>query len=238
MSQIFHQNTNCYWFREKKINILKSWYILQMYKFLRLALILLLFSGKKFLMFVFQWVIPIWTLSILVASGLIKLPFSTPFLDDLLMWPWQIKSRFQFTCSLWSNGTQFYIAHPAHSMVSIWDSRQQDHWSWTELLKKVGGPICLKIVQTLHYEFLYVVVLFTYSCGWVALHVDSDIFVESYVHLSWYLITSHAFPSMVLLVRNQLQHLVNTSSIIGNWQNVSVWHARKLCYEFAIKIMQ
>ncbi|KAK4596760.1 hypothetical protein RGQ29_014695 [Quercus rubra] len=42
-------------------------------------------SGKNVLMFVFQWVIPIWTLSILVASGLIKLPFNNPFLDDLLM---------------------------------------------------------------------------------------------------------------------------------------------------------
>lgn len=56
-----------------------------MYKFLQLTLILLLFAGKNVLMFVFQWVIPIWTLSILVASGLIKLPFNTPFLDDLLM---------------------------------------------------------------------------------------------------------------------------------------------------------
>ena len=78
-----------------------------MYKFLQLALILMLFAGKNVLMFVFQWVIPIWTLSILVASGLIKLPFNNPFLDDLLMWPWQIKSRLQFTCSLWSNGKYF-----------------------------------------------------------------------------------------------------------------------------------
>ncbi|XP_059447403.1 probable NAD(P)H dehydrogenase subunit CRR3, chloroplastic [Corylus avellana] len=42
-------------------------------------------SGKKIFMFVFQWMLPIWTLSLLMASGVIKLPFSTPILDDLLM---------------------------------------------------------------------------------------------------------------------------------------------------------
>ncbi|GMY18258.1 probable NAD(P)H dehydrogenase subunit CRR3, chloroplastic [Fagus crenata] len=41
-------------------------------------------SGKNILMFVFQWILPIWTLSVLVASGVIKLPFSTPF-DELIM---------------------------------------------------------------------------------------------------------------------------------------------------------
>ena len=84
MSQIFHQNTNLLLIQEKKKSISKKVDIF-MYKFLQLTLILLLFAGKNVLMFVFQWVIPIWTLSILVASGLIKLPFNTPFLDDLLM---------------------------------------------------------------------------------------------------------------------------------------------------------
>ncbi|XP_062150144.1 probable NAD(P)H dehydrogenase subunit CRR3, chloroplastic [Alnus glutinosa] len=42
-------------------------------------------SGKKILMFIFQWMLPIWTLSLLMTSGVIKLPFSTPFLDDLVM---------------------------------------------------------------------------------------------------------------------------------------------------------
>lgn len=42
-------------------------------------------SGKKVLLVSVQWVLPIWTFSLLVASGVIKLPFSTPFLDDLIM---------------------------------------------------------------------------------------------------------------------------------------------------------
>ncbi|THG14780.1 hypothetical protein TEA_027325 [Camellia sinensis var. sinensis] len=41
--------------------------------------------GKNILMAVFQFVLPIWILSFLVASGIVKLPFSTPFLDDLIM---------------------------------------------------------------------------------------------------------------------------------------------------------
>ncbi|XP_022985001.1 probable NAD(P)H dehydrogenase subunit CRR3, chloroplastic [Cucurbita maxima] len=41
-------------------------------------------SGKSFLLFTFQWVLPIWAFSLLVASGVIKLPFNTPFLDQLL----------------------------------------------------------------------------------------------------------------------------------------------------------
>ncbi|KAI4313756.1 hypothetical protein L6164_026711 [Bauhinia variegata] len=42
-------------------------------------------AGKGILIFAFQWVLPIWVLSLLVAFGIIKLPFSTPLLDDLLM---------------------------------------------------------------------------------------------------------------------------------------------------------
>ncbi|KAI4369064.1 hypothetical protein MLD38_017555 [Melastoma candidum] len=43
------------------------------------------FAGKNVLIGMFQWVLPTWILLLLVASGMIKLPFSTPFLDDLLM---------------------------------------------------------------------------------------------------------------------------------------------------------
>uniref|UniRef100_A0A5B7C245 NAD(P)H dehydrogenase subunit CRR3, chloroplastic n=1 Tax=Davidia involucrata TaxID=16924 RepID=A0A5B7C245_DAVIN len=42
-------------------------------------------AGKKILKFVFLWILPMWIFSFLVASGLIRLPFSTPFLDDLIM---------------------------------------------------------------------------------------------------------------------------------------------------------
>uniref|UniRef100_A0A0F7GZR8 Chlororespiratory reduction 3 n=1 Tax=Pelargonium echinatum TaxID=122254 RepID=A0A0F7GZR8_9ROSI len=41
--------------------------------------------GKGMLLFVLQWILPIWTLSVLVGIGIVKLPFSTPFLDDLFM---------------------------------------------------------------------------------------------------------------------------------------------------------
>ncbi|AEC05471.1 unnamed protein product [Arabidopsis thaliana] len=42
-------------------------------------------SGKPVLMFTIQWILPIWIMSLLVACGVIKLPFSIPFLDDLIM---------------------------------------------------------------------------------------------------------------------------------------------------------
>ncbi|XVE74677.1 hypothetical protein DITRI_Ditri12bG0036300 [Diplodiscus trichospermus] len=42
-------------------------------------------SGKRILLVVLQWILPIWTFSLLVASGAIKLPFSTPLIDDLIM---------------------------------------------------------------------------------------------------------------------------------------------------------
>ncbi|XVF02869.1 hypothetical protein REPUB_Repub04eG0211900 [Reevesia pubescens] len=42
-------------------------------------------SGKRILLVVLQWILPIWTFSLLVASGVIKLPFSTPLIDDLIM---------------------------------------------------------------------------------------------------------------------------------------------------------
>ncbi|XP_061357322.1 probable NAD(P)H dehydrogenase subunit CRR3, chloroplastic [Gastrolobium bilobum] len=42
-------------------------------------------NGKRIMMFMFQWMIPIWFIAFLVACGAIKLPFSSPFLDDLLM---------------------------------------------------------------------------------------------------------------------------------------------------------
>ncbi|XP_010502140.1 PREDICTED: probable NAD(P)H dehydrogenase subunit CRR3, chloroplastic [Camelina sativa] len=42
-------------------------------------------SGKQVLMFTIQWILPIWIMSLLVACGAIKLPFSLPLLDDLIM---------------------------------------------------------------------------------------------------------------------------------------------------------
>ncbi|XP_039065770.1 probable NAD(P)H dehydrogenase subunit CRR3, chloroplastic [Hibiscus syriacus] len=42
-------------------------------------------SGKTILLVVLQWILPIWTISLLVASGVIKLPFTTPLIDDLIM---------------------------------------------------------------------------------------------------------------------------------------------------------
>ncbi|GLT97925.1 hypothetical protein SLE2022_154670 [Rubroshorea leprosula] len=42
-------------------------------------------SGKIILKFVLKWMLPIWTFSLLVASGVIKLPWTSQFLDDLIM---------------------------------------------------------------------------------------------------------------------------------------------------------
>ncbi|EOY01037.1 Chlororespiratory reduction 3, putative isoform 1 [Theobroma cacao] len=42
-------------------------------------------SGRRILLVVLQWFLPIWAFSLLVASGVIKLPFSTPLIDDLIM---------------------------------------------------------------------------------------------------------------------------------------------------------
>ncbi|KAG9449547.1 hypothetical protein H6P81_009512 [Aristolochia fimbriata] len=42
-------------------------------------------SGQQVLMAVCLRILPVWILALLVASGLIKLPFSIPFLDNLLM---------------------------------------------------------------------------------------------------------------------------------------------------------
>ncbi|KAG9132080.1 hypothetical protein Leryth_025546 [Lithospermum erythrorhizon] len=42
-------------------------------------------NGKKILLFVFQWILPIWIFAIMLALGIVKLPFSTPILDDLLL---------------------------------------------------------------------------------------------------------------------------------------------------------
>ncbi|XP_059292430.1 probable NAD(P)H dehydrogenase subunit CRR3, chloroplastic isoform X1 [Lycium ferocissimum] len=42
-------------------------------------------AGKQILVAVFQWILPMWILAFLVASGLVNLPFSTLLLDDLLL---------------------------------------------------------------------------------------------------------------------------------------------------------
>uniref|UniRef100_A0A0F7CZ71 Chlororespiratory reduction 3 n=1 Tax=Francoa sonchifolia TaxID=23250 RepID=A0A0F7CZ71_9ROSI len=42
-------------------------------------------TGKGILVVLFLWFLPIWTVALLVVTGVIKLPFSIPFLDDLIM---------------------------------------------------------------------------------------------------------------------------------------------------------
>ncbi|KAK9050304.1 hypothetical protein SSX86_030724 [Deinandra increscens subsp. villosa] len=42
-------------------------------------------TGKNILKAVFLWILPLWILSFLVVTGVIKLPFISPFLDDLIM---------------------------------------------------------------------------------------------------------------------------------------------------------
>ncbi|KAF9674011.1 hypothetical protein SADUNF_Sadunf10G0083400 [Salix dunnii] len=42
-------------------------------------------NGKRILMFSFKWALPLYIFMVFVASGVIKLPFSSQFLDDLLM---------------------------------------------------------------------------------------------------------------------------------------------------------
>ncbi|XP_077253199.1 chlororespiratory reduction 3 [Tasmannia lanceolata] len=42
-------------------------------------------SGQEILMVVCLNILPLWLFFLLVASGIIKLPFSLPYLDDLLM---------------------------------------------------------------------------------------------------------------------------------------------------------
>ncbi|XP_071690088.1 probable NAD(P)H dehydrogenase subunit CRR3, chloroplastic [Rutidosis leptorrhynchoides] len=41
--------------------------------------------GKNILKVVFLWILPVWIVSFLVASGVVKLPFVSPYLDDLIM---------------------------------------------------------------------------------------------------------------------------------------------------------
>ncbi|KAJ8760994.1 hypothetical protein K2173_022032 [Erythroxylum novogranatense] len=42
-------------------------------------------TGKGFLMFTFQWILPTYILLFLMASGVIKVPLESPLLDDLIM---------------------------------------------------------------------------------------------------------------------------------------------------------
>lgn len=43
-------------------------------------------AGQRILMAVSLYVLPVWVLLLLLASGAVSLPFSVPFLDDLLSW--------------------------------------------------------------------------------------------------------------------------------------------------------
>lgn len=42
-------------------------------------------SGKRILEIMFLWIAPAWLLLLLVATGAVKLPFSSPALDNLIM---------------------------------------------------------------------------------------------------------------------------------------------------------
>nr|GMD05435.1 probable NAD(P)H dehydrogenase subunit CRR3, chloroplastic [Ipomoea batatas] len=42
-------------------------------------------SSRNILKTVFLWILPMWVLAFLVAARIIQLPFSSPFLDDLLL---------------------------------------------------------------------------------------------------------------------------------------------------------
>lgn len=41
-------------------------------------------AGKQILVSIFVWMIPLWISAFLVASGALRLPFNTPFLEDLI----------------------------------------------------------------------------------------------------------------------------------------------------------
>lgn len=41
-------------------------------------------AGKQILVSIFVWMIPLWISAFVVASGALRLPFHTPFLDDLI----------------------------------------------------------------------------------------------------------------------------------------------------------
>ncbi|KAK6134194.1 hypothetical protein DH2020_032050 [Rehmannia glutinosa] len=41
-------------------------------------------AGKQILITMFVWIMPMWIFAFLVAAGVVHLPFSTPFLEDLI----------------------------------------------------------------------------------------------------------------------------------------------------------
>ncbi|XP_073146737.1 probable NAD(P)H dehydrogenase subunit CRR3, chloroplastic [Henckelia pumila] len=41
-------------------------------------------AGKQILMTMFMWILPMWMVAFLVVSGVIQLPFATPFLEDII----------------------------------------------------------------------------------------------------------------------------------------------------------
>ncbi|KAI3466966.1 hypothetical protein Pfo_023629 [Paulownia fortunei] len=62
---------------EKKLRETGEWLIDQTERTSRSA-------GKQILMTMFLWIMPMWMFAFLVASGVVQLPFDTPFLVDLL----------------------------------------------------------------------------------------------------------------------------------------------------------
>lgn len=49
------------------------------------ALLVMVDAGQHILMALCLNILPVWLLLLLITSGLIKLPFDAPFLDDLIM---------------------------------------------------------------------------------------------------------------------------------------------------------
>ncbi|XP_051122372.1 probable NAD(P)H dehydrogenase subunit CRR3, chloroplastic [Andrographis paniculata] len=62
---------------KKKLSDVSEWLIDQTERTSRRA-------GKPILVSMFVWMIPIWMVGFAVASGIIQLPFQTPFLEDLI----------------------------------------------------------------------------------------------------------------------------------------------------------
>ncbi|KAL3654501.1 hypothetical protein CASFOL_004182 [Castilleja foliolosa] len=62
---------------EKKLRETGEWLLYQSENTSRSA-------GKQILITMFVWVIPLWIFGFLIAAGILQLPFTTPFLQDLL----------------------------------------------------------------------------------------------------------------------------------------------------------
>ncbi|XP_073279609.1 probable NAD(P)H dehydrogenase subunit CRR3, chloroplastic [Primulina huaijiensis] len=62
---------------EKKLRETGEWLVDQTERTSRSA-------GKQILMTMFLWILPMWIVAFLVVSGVVQLPFTTPFLEDVI----------------------------------------------------------------------------------------------------------------------------------------------------------